>query len=156
MLNIVSRPQQLHDPIEHSDFAQSNVEFLGYIEERLIDANADLGEEKDAVSDAEPNGYPEPGESVAFSKYGESSLFIVSQIVSLRDFKGQISVGELDTWMVCAKSVEEFLQSVWVQSKKHLVRFVMMTAILPTVGIRKKEIYEADFIHFSLCSIPNK
>lgn len=50
---------------------------------------------------------------------------MVSLVVSLRDFKGQTSAGELDTWFVYADSVEEFLHSVWEKSKKHLIRHVV-------------------------------
>lgn len=156
-MNIVCRPPKMQDPIEHSDFTESDEEVQAYIEERLFDADEeeiemDLGQEGDAVSDAEPDGDPE--ESVASSKNGESSLFIVSLIVSLRDFKGQTSAGELDTWMVCANSVEEFLHSVWVQSKKHLVRHIITVCDddgnITYSWNPNKVIDEADFIHFAL------
>nr|XP_029715170.1 uncharacterized protein LOC115258871 [Aedes albopictus]XP_029735649.1 uncharacterized protein LOC115270331 [Aedes albopictus] len=126
-----------------------------YPEERLIDSDAEeCGMELDdeVAVKAESDGVP--AESTAPSDEDEPSLFIVSLIVSLRDFKGQTSAGELDTWMICANSVEEFLHSVWEQSKKHLVRHVVTVCDDDgniTYGWNpKKVIDEIDFVNFAL------
>lgn len=83
-----------------------------------------------------------------------TNLFAVSLVVSLRDFKGQTSAGEFDTWFVYADSVEEFLHSVWEKSNKHLIRHIV--AVCDDEGTitynwnTKEAIDEADLVYFAL------
>lgn len=84
----------------------------------------------------------------------ETTLFVVSLVVSLRDFKGQTSAGEFDTWFVYADSVEEFLHCVWEKSQKHLIRRIV--AVCDDEGnitynwSTDEVIEEADLVHFVL------
>ncbi|XP_065083233.1 uncharacterized protein LOC135705427 [Ochlerotatus camptorhynchus] len=84
----------------------------------------------------------------------ETTLFVVSLVVSLRDFKGQTSTEELDTWLIYADTVEKFLHSVWEKSKKHLIRHII--AVCDDEGnitynwSPKEAIDETDLVHFAL------
>ncbi|XP_053687333.1 uncharacterized protein LOC128736859 [Sabethes cyaneus] len=83
-----------------------------------------------------------------------TTLFSVSLVVSLRDFKGQTSGEELETWVIRANSVDEFLHSVWEKAKKHLIRHIV--AVCDDEGSvtytwsTKKAIDETDLVHFAL------
>ncbi|XP_062562152.1 uncharacterized protein LOC134225808 [Armigeres subalbatus] len=134
---------------DSDEFIECDAEFL---ESDPEDCDMEMRAEEGADKKADSNSAAE--NSKASFEDDESTLFMVSLVVSLRDFKGQTSAGELDTWLICGNSVENFLSSVWEQSKKHLIRQVVTVhdddGNVTYKWSPNKEICEADFVHFAL------
>lgn len=109
-------------PDDDRSFEEDDDEEKSYPEERLLDSdeleeeagNCDtLYLEMEIGEEAGTDGSNQSG-SVEDE---ETTLFFVSLVVSLRDFKGQTSAGEFDTWFIYADSVEEFLHCIWGKSR---------------------------------------
>lgn len=141
-----------NDTVEEEDFPEERLMDSDEFEPKVpvcdpMKLSMEIGEESDGSgrNSKEFSGSDEDA---------ESTLFVVSLVVSLRDFKGQTSAGELDTWFIHADTVEDFLHSVWEKSKKYLIRHIV--AVFDDEGNitytwnTKEAIEETDFVHFAL------